>query len=109
MKYGIKEKIKMTKMSKACYLLQPLFIIMLFMMSCNTTQLNNKNSSDLTGGNAANELGKDTVLNTKSLILVRLSANTYQHISFLNTNNFGKVNCNGMLVLTSRIGNTSIS
>lgn len=78
-----------------------LSILALFVMACNTTQNkhNNTNESNSTTVNTSNELTKDTVLNTKNLILVQLSENTYQHISSLNTTDFGRVNCNGMLVV----------
>ncbi|MFZ1800611.1 MAG: subclass B1 metallo-beta-lactamase, partial [Chitinophagaceae bacterium] len=44
-------------------------------------------------------LQNDTVYKSVNLVLVRLTAHTYQHISFLNTHDFGKVDCNGMLVI----------
>lgn len=40
----------------------------------------------------------DTVFQSADLILVQLSPHTYQHISFLKTNDFGRVPCNGMIV-----------
>jgi metallo-beta-lactamase class B len=39
-----------------------------------------------------------TVYKSDDLIIVQLSKNVYQHISFLNTESFGKVECNGMIV-----------
>ncbi|MGY3053512.1 metallo-beta-lactamase class B [Pedobacter sp. UYEF25] len=44
-------------------------------------------------------LPNDTVYKSAQLILVKLSAHTYQHISFLKTNDFGNVSCNGMVVI----------
>jgi metallo-beta-lactamase class B len=43
----------------------------------------------------------DTVILYKSdnLIIKKLSAHIYQHISFLNTESFGRVECNGMIVV----------
>jgi metallo-beta-lactamase class B len=43
----------------------------------------------------------DTVIVYKSdiLIIQKLSAHVYQHISFLNSKTFGRVDCNGMVVL----------
>ncbi len=38
------------------------------------------------------------VFKTANLIIERLSPHVYQHISFLNTSDFGKVSCNGMIV-----------
>jgi len=39
------------------------------------------------------------VYKTDNLIVHRLSNHIYQHVSFLNTNDFGRVACNGMLVV----------
>ena len=41
----------------------------------------------------------DTVYKSGNLIIRKLSAHIYQHISFLNTESFGKVACNGMVVV----------
>ncbi|EJL74883.1 subclass B1 metallo-beta-lactamase [Chryseobacterium populi] len=38
------------------------------------------------------------VYQSDNLIITQLSKNIYQHISFLNTESFGKVSCNGMIV-----------
>jgi len=40
----------------------------------------------------------DTVFQSADLVLVQLSPHSYQHISFLQTNDFGHVPCNGMVV-----------
>ena len=47
------------------------------------------------------EIIKDTVVVYRSdnLIIQKLSDHVYQHISFLNTTDFGKVDCNGMIVV----------
>lgn len=42
-----------------------------------------------------------TVYKSDNLILVKLSKHVYQHISFLNTHDFGRVECNGMLVVNN--------
>lgn len=58
-----------------------------------------KNSS--TQPTRANEATtKDASLNykTDNLIIQRLSDHVYLHTSFLNTNDFGRVECNGMIV-----------
>ena len=45
-------------------------------------------------------LNKDSIVyKTDNLIIRRLSNHVYEHISFLTTNDFGKVDCNGMLVI----------
>lgn len=40
----------------------------------------------------------DTVYRSENLIIRKLSDHTFQHISYLNTEDFGKVDCNGMIV-----------
>lgn len=44
-------------------------------------------------------LTKDTVYKSDQLIITRLSKHSYVHTSYLYTNSFGKVPCNGMIVL----------
>ncbi|MBP0903783.1 subclass B1 metallo-beta-lactamase [Mariniflexile gromovii] len=44
------------------------------------------------------------VYQTENLLIKKLSNHIYQHISYLKTDNFGKVACNGMLVLNKRKG-----
>lgn len=45
-----------------------------------------------------------TIYQTKNLIVKKLSNHIYQHISYLNTDDFGKVECNGMLVINGNEG-----
>lgn len=42
---------------------------------------------------------KKVVYTSETLRIEQISPNTYVHISYLNTNDFGKVACNGMLVV----------
>lgn len=51
---------------------------------------------------AGNSPVSDTVYQSGNLIIRKLSAHIYQHISFLNTESFGKVACNGMLVVNGK-------
>lgn len=45
------------------------------------------------------ETGKQkTVYQSDNLVVVQLTDHVYQHISFLNTDSFGRVECNGMIV-----------
>lgn len=44
------------------------------------------------------------VYESENLIIKRLSNHIYEHISFLNTDDFGKVACNGMLVVNQNKG-----
>ena len=79
-----------------------LFIFLLFsLMSCNGNQNKNQkeNTTKITATTERADFGKDTIFNTENLILVRLSPHAFQHISYLNTDNFGRVECNGMVVL----------
>ena len=43
--------------------------------------------------------GTDTVYQSDQLIITRLAKHSYVHTSYLYTNSFGKVPCNGMIVL----------
>jgi len=45
-----------------------------------------------------------TIYQTKNLIIKKLSNHIYKHISFLNTDEYGKVGCNGMLVINENKG-----
>ncbi|PKH50887.1 subclass B1 metallo-beta-lactamase [Tenacibaculum sp. Bg11-29] len=45
-----------------------------------------------------------TIYQSKNLIIKKLSNHVYQHVSFLNTDSFGKVSCNGMLVINENKG-----
>ena len=39
------------------------------------------------------------IYESENLIIIQLSDHTYQHITYLQTNDYGKVGCNGMLVI----------
>lgn len=41
----------------------------------------------------------EVVYQSENLIIKKLSDHVYQHISYLQTNDFGKVDCNGMIVV----------
>lgn len=48
-------------------------------------------------------MNKDSIVyKTDNLVLVKLSEHVYQHVSFLQTQDFGKVACNGMVVVNDR-------
>lgn len=62
------------------------FLLLLFtIFSCSKQYQVNKNSI--------------VVYQSENLIIEKLSENVYQHISYLQTNDFGKVGCNGMIVV----------
>ncbi|RAI91996.1 subclass B1 metallo-beta-lactamase [Algoriphagus yeomjeoni] len=42
---------------------------------------------------------QETLYNSETLHIEQISPNTFVHISYLNTNDFGKVDCNGMIVM----------
>jgi metallo-beta-lactamase class B len=45
-----------------------------------------------------------TIYQTENLIIKKLSNHIYEHISYLNTDDYGKVGCNGMLVINENKG-----
>ncbi|HLV50511.1 MAG TPA: subclass B1 metallo-beta-lactamase [Flavobacterium sp.] len=57
--------------------------MLLFIASCS----NSKTSSDL-----------EISYQSEDLVVIKISDHVYQHISFLETQSFGKVACNGMIV-----------
>ena len=44
-------------------------------------------------------LANDISLKSDNLLIIKLSDHTYQHISYLQTESWGKVACNGMIIL----------
>lgn len=49
------------------------------------------------------DTGNDRILyQTNRLVVTQLSQHVYQHISWLNTESFGKVACNGMIVVNGK-------
>ena len=68
----------------------------LLLISCGQTA----NKNILKTESAATPGTKDSVVhNSQDLIIQQLSENVYVHQSFLQTKSFGKVSCNGMLVV----------
>lgn len=63
-------------------------IICLILISCSRTGLTKKEK-------------ETTVYRTENLIITKLSENVYEHTSYLQTESFGKVPCNGMIVLAN--------
>src|SRR5690606_39426970 len=45
------------------------------------------------------KVDSSVVYQTENLIIKKISDHVYVHISYLNTDDFGKVSCNGMLVI----------
>lgn len=50
------------------------------------------------GCNASNTAAADIVYTSETLVLTRITPHVYQHTSYLQTQSFGKVGCNGMIV-----------
>lgn len=65
-----------------------LIILIGFFQSCSTSLSPKKYSSEI-------------VYETEDLIIEKISDNVYQHISYLQTDSFGKVSCNGMIVVNN--------
>lgn len=87
-------------------LLISLYTVLFVTLSLNSNSLKIKQIRP-TANHAADAALNDSVILYKSdnLIIQKLSEHVYQHISFLNTNDFGKVECNGMIVVN---GNEAI-
>jgi len=51
------------------------------------------------GLSSSDSIKTKTIYSTKTLIINQLSAHSFQHISFLETESFGKVECNGLIVI----------
>jgi metallo-beta-lactamase class B len=72
----------------------------LLLMSCKNSSTGQNSATGAIPGKTGRSLKESTELyNTGNLILKKLSPHVYQHISFLNTKDFGKVDCNGMIVV----------
>ena len=73
----------------------------LLLASCNeTSNKQNRTDQKIVAQTAQASLADSSIVyKTDNLIVNRLSDHIYQHISFLNTNDFGRVACNGMLVV----------
>lgn len=78
----------------------------LTIMSCKESPSEYKQQSQKTYTETINETLNDslTVYQTENLIIKRLSNHVYEHISYLNTDDFGKVASNGMLVINENKG-----
>jgi metallo-beta-lactamase class B len=72
--------------------------ILILLNACNKPSKQNETTSNA-------HLQNTTVYETETLIVKRLTDHVYQHITFLNTQSFGRVPCNGMIVIS---GNEAI-
>lgn len=81
-------------------------MLLLTAASCKTRPAKTGTPSALPG-TAEKKSSPDSaiVYQTEGLVIRRLSHHVYQHTSFLNTNSFGRVDCNGMIVA---VGNDAL-
>lgn len=79
-------------------ILQIYMLAGLLLISCK--EPSGKQANGIANSKTGTHLNKDSVVyKTENLIIRRLSNHVYEHTSFLNTNDFGKVDCNGMFVI----------
>lgn len=67
----------------------------LLFLCCKNSSTRSNEASEKTTARADSSV----IYKTDNLIIQRLSAHIYQHTSFLNTNDFGRVACNGMIAV----------
>ena len=76
-------------------------LVVLSLISCRESTSREKSNTQNTNTDETNAQPVDslTIYQTENLIIKKLSNHIYQHVSFLYTTDFGKVECNGMLVV----------
>lgn len=75
----------------------------IILLSCNETNKKQNQmveSSGMKSTDSAN--GTASVYRSKGLIVNKIADHVYQHVSFLKTNDFGTVSCNGMIVVNNK-------
>lgn len=84
-------------MTQSCPSISNLFLFCIFtvLVSCNT---GGENKAGSNSESTVEVVNSDTLFNSPDLKVVKISDHVYQHISYLNTQDFGKVECNGMVV-----------
>ncbi|GAA3631195.1 subclass B1 metallo-beta-lactamase [Flavivirga jejuensis] len=91
----------MTKLFLALFLLTGLTFISCKESSSKHNQTKQETNNEKFKTNAVDSL---IIYQTENLIIKKLSNHIYKHISFLNTDDYGKVACNGMLVVNENKG-----
>lgn len=71
----------------------------LILLSCNEKT---KEQNQMVQNNKMKSNDGVIVYSSKGLIIRKIAAHVYQHISFLKTNDFGTVSCNGMIVVKNK-------
>lgn len=80
-----------------CIVLLPTAITI---VSCNREAKNNNGTKEFISSRKMTNDNTGTILyKSQNLVIKKISPHVYRHISYLNTNDFGKVECNGMLVV----------
>ena len=76
------------------------------LISCSeSSSENNQTASEPNETEVTNDtIDNSIVYQTDNLIIKKLSDHIYEHVSFLDTDDYGKVGCNGMLVLHENEG-----
>jgi metallo-beta-lactamase class B len=68
----------------------------LFLFTCNN---DSKNDNKIFSKKPIQRVAVDTIVyQTANLVVRRISEHAYRHISYLNTEDFGKVSCNGLVI-----------
>ena len=80
----------------------PLILLLIVCSACQQDKSKNELSTESLQENKIIEAANDSIYKSDNLIIVKLSQHCYQHISYLNTNDFGRVACNGMLVVNDK-------
>lgn len=73
------------------------------LLSCQTT--NSKQSQSDTSAHSVirkTAISDSSLYDSENLVVNKLSDHVFQHISYLQTNDFGKVACNGMIVVNGK-------
>lgn len=72
---------------------------------CKNSSSGQKVLTAATEAASVREIPEDSIVyQSEHMVIHRLSEHVYQHISFLQTNDWGKVECNGMLVVSGGEG-----
>lgn len=92
------KKTTMTIMKKQTLII---FILSgLLLISCKNSSIKQNQTNGTITSPKGNPLKDSSIVyNSDNLIIQKLSNHVYEHISFLNTNDFGRVDCNGMIVV----------
>src|SRR5690606_20125558 len=78
----------------------PLISLILLLISCTNSSREQDQTAETKASLSLESAVDDTALfKTENLLVRRLSENVYEHTSFLDTKDFGRVPCNGMLVV----------